>query len=345
MLREARKRENGGWAFSKKRGTLLLSLLIVGLLLNMAVASLLVSAAPPDKCDPWPECKDGGDGEEPPADPAIAFIRSKGRSKILTVMNADGTNQVDLDSGNLLNPTWSPDGSSVAYIKGVPHDLYRIDVAVVDGSVQGSEPTLLYEDIQMDPAWSPLGDKIAFIQKIYDPSLGYDRPRLVQTISLGDGSVETLYTADEGHYLLSPTWSPDATRIAFVDWATITDDRSYVNILTIGSGEPPETVYEYGPNGIRYLDWSRTPDKLAFQLWPPLDGSESSAIYTLDITQSNPTPQFVSGGESRYPSWSPDDTQLVFDQAGKQVKIFRYDFATGETTELTKGSDPDWSRN
>lgn len=343
MLREARKRENGGWAFSKKRGTLLLSLLIVGLLLNMAVASLLVSAAPPDKCDPWPECKGGGGGEEPPADPAIAFIRKKGLTAILTVMNADGTNQVDLDSERYLrNPTWSPDGSSIAYLKGVPFDLYRIDVTVVDGSVQGGEPTLLYEDILMEPAWSPLGDKIAFIQRIYTPSIGLDRPRLVQTISLGDGSVETLYTADEGSYLHSPTWSPDATRIAFIDWTRTY--RSYINILTIGSGEPPETVYEYGLTGISYLDWSRTPDKLAFQLWPPLDGSESSAIYTLDITQSNPTPQFVSGGGSRCPSWSPDDTQLVFDRQGNQAKIFTYDFATGETTELAKGRNPDWSR-
>ncbi|MFQ5906027.1 MAG: hypothetical protein ACE5JA_05585 [bacterium] len=32
----------------------------------------LVSAPPPDKCEPWPECKDGGE-EPPPPIPATYF--------------------------------------------------------------------------------------------------------------------------------------------------------------------------------------------------------------------------------------------------------------------------------
>ena len=328
-LNEKRRKEK------MKLRKLLIGIVIVSLLVSMAIP--MASADKPDK----PPGKPGG--EEPPADPAIAFIFKRGKTDTLMVMNADGTNQVEVDSaGNLYSPTWAPDGTSIAYTKNIPLDLYNIDISVDGGEVQAGEPTLLYQDIQFNIAWSPLGGEIAFIQKLYDPSTDSERPRLIQTISLSDGSVETLYTADEGHYLLDPTWSPDGTKIAFVDWAP--DRKSYINILTIGSGEDPVTVYEYERAGIQDLDWSRTPDKLAFKLYPSLDGSEGSAIYTLDITQSNPTPQLISGGESNFPSWSPDDSQLVFSKLERRYNVYIYDFETGQTEELARGLRPDWKR-
>ncbi|UCE37687.1 MAG: PD40 domain-containing protein [Thermoplasmata archaeon] len=324
-----------------KLGKLLIGIVLVSLLVSMAIP--MATAKKPPKPPP---------DEEPPADPAIAFIKV-GKNDALMVMNADGTNQVEVDSaGNLYSPTWAPDGTSIAYTKNIPHDLYTIEISVNEGEVQAGEPTLLCQDIQYSIAWSPLGGEIAFIQKLYDPSTGSERPRLIQTISLSDGSVDTLYTADEGHYLVDIAWSPDGTEIAFVDWTTAIDGKSYINILTIDSEEDPVTVYDYEQAGIKDLDWSRSPDKLAFTLWPALDGSDGSAIYTLDLTQSNPTAQLVSGGESRYPSWSPDDSQQAFSKpkrisGGGRVSgwtVYIYDFGTEQTEELAKGWWPDWKR-
>lgn len=337
MLREARKRENGGWAFSKKRGTLLLSLLIVGLLLNMAVSSLLVSAAPPDKCDPWPECKDGGGGEEPPADPAIAYLLwKKNYGYKLMVMNADGSRQTTVydPGGSLVSPNWSPDGKSITFTR--QWELWRIDIEVINGVPQGSNLTMLWDDcVLCDPAWSPSGDVIAFVT-------GYSSrpPSTLFRIPANGGSPEELYTAPEGSSIMSLAWSQDASQIAFYERHA---GEGFIKILDVAS-KGVTTVLGPVSDLLGALDWAGTQDVLVFHILyarskKPID------IYTLDIA-SGETTRIAEGYNS--PSFSPDDTQLVFNtvSGGEGVSgkhdVIVYDFATGQMERLAKGSEADW---
>lgn len=319
------------------------SLAIVSLFLTVSLAApistLVVSAGPPGGCQPWPECKGGG-GEEPPADPAISFLQL-GKKDKLWVMNADGSNQaVVYETGGLsAQQTWSPNGDAIAFLDGAGRrDLWRINISVVDGTPQGSDPYRLIQNTYYSPAWSPLGDKIAFTRGLNDP------PWLIQTVPATGGAVETIYTAPEGYWVLDLTWRSDGSQLAFVELNTNNNQKSIV-VLDLSDGS---TTTVYGPvtGSVHHLDWARTQDVLAF-----IRGQDGNlAVVTLDMTEENPTPQVVYDGEGSSPSWSPDDSQLVFGGRvcckGKSYgAVFVYEFSTGNLVELSRGYYPDWSRH
>jgi Tol biopolymer transport system component len=86
------------------------------------------------------------------------------------VMNADGSNvtQLTTDPAHDWNPTFSPDGQSIAFVSERPGDE-NADVYVMsqNGSNQRSLTTTYANEI--DPAWSPDGTQIAYVS---DESIG-----------------------------------------------------------------------------------------------------------------------------------------------------------------------------
>jgi Tol biopolymer transport system component len=287
--------------------------------------------------------KKGGGGKPPkdpppPADPAIAYT-----SNGLMVMNADGSNQTQVYSvSDVSEPSWSPDGGSVAFMyrHGSPSwqmDLWRIDISVVDDVPVGSNPTLLETDVGFSPTWSPAGDVIAYPISVSDTSASF-----LMTIPANGGPVDTLYTAPLPYQILYPTWSSDGTRIAFSEGIYYTNpDQVFLKILEIATGTVTTVV---GPVDYRFsnLEWARTKDEVAFQAGVASVGG----LYTLDLTEQNPTPQLISGGDKRSPSWAPDDSKLAYSQwvRRNRLDINTYDFATGEIKTLARGMFPDWRR-
>jgi len=78
-------------------------------------------------------------------------------------MNADGSDVVDLGSGN--RPSWSPDGEWVVYMRTVDdgHMITSSDLIAVqpDGSAR-STITRTSDRLEMNPSWSPDGSRIAY---------------------------------------------------------------------------------------------------------------------------------------------------------------------------------------
>jgi Tol biopolymer transport system component len=272
----------------------------------------------------------------PPADPAIAYRSTKGKDKGLAVMNADGSNQAVIYQSETGNPTWAPDGSALAFLEqqeDYTYDLWRIDVSVVDGEPQGSNPTELLQDLGYHKfRWSPQGDVIGFAR-------GLDGESVIQTVPATGGEVETIYTAPEGFGVGDITWNSDGSKLAFRS-----ESNGLASILVLDISEGSTTTV-YGPTTDWFagLDWARTKDTLAFTCNPP-----AGNICTLDMTDPSATPVTVIGESSKLSSWSPDDSQIVFCKWEKKNgwnNIMVYTLSTGEMEKLADGFGPDWGRH
>jgi TolB protein len=80
-------------------------------------------------------------------------------------MNADGSGRTAItpESSHQFGPSWSPDGTRLAFVRLVPGEIistqFDIHVINVDGS---GETNLTNSDFdERDPAWSPDGERLA----------------------------------------------------------------------------------------------------------------------------------------------------------------------------------------
>ncbi len=272
--------------------------------------------------------KGGGKPPEdppPPADPAIAFVVHASKNDKLMVMDSDGSNQTEVyrveGTTDLTNPSWSPDGQSIAFIQA-PFELWRIDVEVVDGEPRGSNAYPLLEDAT-SPEWSPAGDEILFVS-----CCGFGN--MLQVVDALGGTPRTLYTASPESRISCAAWSPNASTVAFVE---AEPEAASIKILNVVSGEVTTVLGSLALGNMTRLDWARirTEHELAF--------GTAGELHTVDIASGVRT--FVTEGST--PSWSPDDNQLVFMTLRHQIAT--YNTLTGKTETLARsGWYPDWRR-
>ena len=313
------------------------------------VASFLMSfpliSAAPDKCEPWPECKGGG-GEDPPADPTIAFRWDGRRTDKVKVMNADGSNQASVYETAVHNSigsiSFAPNGDAVAFTQHrndlppeYPEEIWRVDVTVVDGVPQGSNAVMLVSTQTAEfgcclssPSWSPDGTEIAF-------TTGGENHRAIRVIPAVGGTVEIVYTSQDGYIVRGPDWSSNGSRIAFSGGGP----SRYIRIVERATGAIVDTL-QYGQFSYVYdISWARLGEEtLAFAA--PNPQGDATGIYVLDIATD--TAAFVVNGG--YPSWSSDNTELVFKTWVKKGGITTIDLGTGDTEKLADGTAPDWKR-
>ncbi|UCG70130.1 MAG: hypothetical protein JSV09_03700, partial [Thermoplasmata archaeon] len=227
----------------------------------------------------------------------------------------------------------APDGSAIAFLmqqEDYTYDLWRIDVSVVNGEPQGSNPTELTQDVRLQtPAWSSAGDVIAFKQNLEDGS------KVIQTVPATGGAVETIYTAPEGYGIGEISWRSDASQLAF---QTSNNGLHYIMALEI-SDYTTTTLYGPTTQWLGHMDMARTSDTFVY--------GSTDGIYILDITQTNPTPQLLLAGDYKMVTWSPDDSQIALLKWDKNnwLNLMVYTLATEEMEKLAKGFAPDWCRD
>ncbi len=243
----------------------------------------------------------------PPLPPgrAIAYV-SQGvglRQDIFVLSaNADTDQNVTLHGSYDFWPSWSPDGSQIAFESNrddsLHTEIYVLTLATT-GLLRLTEDTGFVDG---QPAWSPLGGRIAFASD--RDSAGTD----IYLMDVSGGNVVRL-TTNAGNDA-QPAWSPTGDRIAFAS------DR-------VGGGSTDIFVMDTLGNNVVNLTndaavdlapvWSPDGTKIAFHSNRDPAGF---AVWVMDANGANPVKISPSDPPCELPSWTPDGLRIAFDCDG-----------------------------
>ena len=184
----------------------------------------------------------------------IAFVsnRDQANGEIYT-MNDDGTGVARLTLNLVVDssPTWSPDGTKIAFVsyRDGNYEIYSMNA---DGTGVTRLTSNTVSDV--DPSWSPDSTKIAFAS--YRDSSIYPEIYVMNV----DGTGQTRLTISTFKNL-TPSWSPDGTKIAFAS----TRDNGYYQLYTMNPDGTGVTRMTNISNGDGWPSWSHDGTKIAFE--------------------------------------------------------------------------------
>jgi len=267
----------------------------------------------------------------------LAFSATRNGNGDIYILNIDSalqgsgqvaTTRLTTDPASDFDPTWSPDGTRIAF-RSQRDGNDEIYVMNVDGTCQRNLTNDPVND--WSPAWSPDGTHIAFA-RFFGGNLFTDL-----TVIKVDGSGLQRLTTASGEY---PTWSPDGTRIAF---ATARDGNYEIYVMNAdGTDETRLTnnlAYDMSPA------WSPDGTHIVFDTQRDYISPEEVGIgpefeiHLMNSDGSGDTRLTNNTQEDRFPDWGSKDT-IVFTQNG-QLVVMRLD-GSDRSQVIGNGTFPAW---
>ena len=262
------------------------------------------------------------------------------------MINADGTGltQVTGDPAAEFDPTWSPDGTRLAF-RHQREDDRSTDIYVIDSN--GANPRNLSGDDgapDWGPAWSPDGEWLAW------NTSGGAQVRFDLGLVHPDGTGRTVL--QPGVFVEYPAWSPDGSRIAFM--SQVAEEGSQYDI------------YVMDADGSDVQRLTTEPSDDGWPTWSP-DGTLIAFSSTRDDCEQAATPGCLSTGDigpyhtlyvmavdgsaqrrlsplfAQIADWSPDGRFLVF-EGRSGLTVLSADGSAIGTIPVDVGAPgfPDW---
>ena len=225
----------------------------------------------------------------------------------------------DVDQG----VAFSPDGSQIAYLRGVPDkSSWNLVVASSDGTgekIVAELQALISFGFVAGPSWSPDGKTLAV--SVWKRDSGW-HPSIL-AVNVADGKVHTLLSKDSAT-IGPPVWLPDGSGLL----ATLRDGtftaQGQVWFIPYPSGEPRRFTNDPTNYSTCCLDMTKDGSTLAV-----VQEAAVSDIYIAPATNPEETKAVTSGEARRFVSWlssdrfltsSGDDQLLVMDANGNEVQ-------------------------
>jgi TolB protein len=277
----------------------------------------------------------------------ITFSGGRRHAEDVYVINADGTNRRKVTTGPAaeFDPTWSSDGSQIAYRHQTGDDR-TTDIYVI--RIDGSDARNLTknEDVaDWGPSWSPDGREIAWNSDRATP--GTFRGFLMRP----DGSHVEPLGADA--WVEYAAWSPDGTELAFMGQTPEGTDNYEIYVVNAdGSGlrrltnsPGPDGWPAWSPDGERIL-FSSVRDDCAYADEADCKTSGDVGPYhTLYVMNADGSQQDrLSDVFAQIADWSPDARYIVFEgRAGLMVMRSDGSDVTRLPTGISPSGFPDWT--
>ena len=246
----------------------------------------------------------------PHAHALIAFSRCREldsceRGSDIWVMRPDATGLKLLTQDGTHNdsPTWSPDGTHIAYVSG----LAGRD-AIWTMKADGTDKRQVTQSLGLDeqPAWSPDGRRIVFVHLLSNTS-----SELEVVNADGTGFLKRLIPA-AGDYK-HPSWSPNGRRIAY-SYAR-NPKRGHYAIYVVGANGRGAKRLSRNAHA-DYLDpvWSPSGRQIAFSCLVPAGKSYRADLKTMNAAGGDERAVAHARAHTVYfaPSWSPDGKRIAF---------------------------------